>query len=189
MAKAEHNPVSSTRGADAAGGETLGAASAAGSAADLRQEAVDHTRLRTVTQIAAELGITARTLRFYEGKGLITPSRLGTTRVYMARDRARMILILRGKRLGFSLKEIGEYLDLYDADPTHKTQSARLIKLVDARIDKLEQQRIALDEMIAELHGWRRHAEAVLAGEATAKSAVPAPKSAPTSRSKARSQE
>lgn len=119
--------------------------------------------LHTVTQLAAELGITARTLRFYEGKGLITPSRLGTTRVYMARDRARMILILRGKRLGFSLREIAEYLDLYDIDPTQKTQSARLLKLVNSRMAKLEQQRVALDEMLAELQNWKRHAETVLA--------------------------
>ena len=126
--------------------------------------------LHTVTQLAAELGITARTLRFYEGKGLITPSRLGTTRVYMARDRARMILILRGKRLGFSLREIAEYLNLYDIDPTQKTQSSRLLKLVNARMAKLEQQRIALDEMLAELQNWKGHAEAILAEAAAATS-------------------
>ncbi len=125
-------------------------------------------QLHTVTQLAAELGITPRTLRFYEGKGLITPSRLGTTRVYMARDRARMILILRGKRLSFTLREIAEYLDLYDADPNHKTQNARLLKLVNARIVKLEQQRIALDEMLVELHAWKSHAETVLTDAATA---------------------
>lgn len=119
-------------------------------------------QLHTVTQLAAELGITARTLRFYEGKGLLTPSRLGTTRVYMARDRARMILILRGKRLGFSLREIAEYLDLYDTDPTQKAQNARLLKLVLTRIGKLEQQRTALEEMLEELHNLKRHAESVL---------------------------
>ena len=126
-----------------------------------RQQAVK-PQLHTVTQLAAELGVTARTLRFYEGKGLITPSRLGTTRVYMARDRARMILILRGKRLGFSLREIAEYLDLYDTDPTQKVQNARLLKLVTARIDKLELQRAALEEMLVDLQNLKRHAEAVL---------------------------
>jgi DNA-binding transcriptional MerR regulator len=128
------------------------------------------TQLHTVTQLAAELGITARTLRFYEGKGLITPNRLGTTRVYMARDRARMILILRGKRLGFSLREIAEYLDLYDTDPTQKAQNARLLKLVTARITKLDQQRLALDEMLGELHELKRHAEQVLSALTTPKS-------------------
>jgi DNA-binding transcriptional MerR regulator len=129
-------------------------------------------QLHTVTQLAVELGITARTLRFYEGKGLISPSRLGTTRVYMARDRARMILILRGKRLGFSLREIAEFLDLYDTDPTHKAQNATLLKLVKARMGKLEQQRTALDEMLVELQSLQHHAEAALAQIAKAASST-----------------
>ena len=135
----------------------------------MANQSAAQTPLHTVTQLAAELGITARTLRFYEGKGLITPNRLGTTRVYMARDRARMILILRGKRLGFSLREIAGYLDLYDTDPSHKAQNARLLKLVSARIAKLEQQRSALEEMLGELHNLKHHAEAVLSGAAPAK--------------------
>jgi DNA-binding transcriptional MerR regulator len=116
----------------------------------------------TVTQMAAELGVTARALRFYEGKGLLTPSRLGTTRVYTSRDRARMILILRGKRLGFTLKEIAEYLDLYDADPNRRSQNEKLLKLVSMRIGKLEQQRLALEEMLAELYEYKQHAERAL---------------------------
>lgn len=116
----------------------------------------------TVTQLAADLGITARTLRFYEGKGLITPNRVGTTRVYTARDRARMVLILRGKRLGFSLKEIAEYLDLYDVDPAHRVQNEKLLKLVKIRIQKLEQQQASLEEMLAELYEYKKHAESVL---------------------------
>jgi DNA-binding transcriptional MerR regulator len=108
-------------------------------------------RLFTVTELAAELGVTARTLRFYEDRGLIAPRRLGTTRVYTHRDRARMRLILRGKRLGFSLREIAEYLDLYDADTTH-TEQLRALKLaVTSRIAQLEEQRAALDETLAEL--------------------------------------
>ena len=126
------------------------------------RQPVAKPQLHTVTQLAAELGITARTLRFYEGKGLITPTRLGMTRVYMARDRARMILILRGKRLGFTLREIAEYLDLYDTDPTQKAQNARLLKVVNLRIGKLEQQRAALEEMLVELHNLKQHAEAVM---------------------------
>lgn len=128
----------------------------------------------TVTQLAADLGITARTLRFYEGKGLITPNRVGTTRVYTARDRARMVLILRGKRVGFSLKEIAEYLDLYDADPTHRAQNERLLKLVKLRIGELEQQRASLDEMLSELYDYKSHAEAALKGASPAPSVKPA---------------
>ncbi len=79
--------------------------------------------LYSVSQLARQLGVTARTIRFYEDKHLINPQRAGTTRVYTHRDRARLVLILRGKRLGFSLREIKEFLDLYDADPQHHLQT------------------------------------------------------------------
>ena len=105
----------------------------------------------SVTELAHELGITPRTLRFYEDKGLLKPQRVGGTRVYLARDRARLILILRGKRLGFSLREISEYLDLYDADPSQRAQIDRLLHLVQDRIQLLEQQREALEETLVEL--------------------------------------
>lgn len=108
-------------------------------------------RMYSVTELARELGVTPRTLRFYEDKGLLKPQRVGGTRVYLARDRARLILILRGKRLGFSLREINEYLDLYDADPTHRAQIDRLLLLVQDRIQLLEQQREALEETLGEL--------------------------------------
>jgi DNA-binding transcriptional MerR regulator len=107
--------------------------------------------LYTVTQLGAELGITVRTLHFYETQGLITPRRAGNTRVYSQRDRARMILILRGKRLGFSIKEIKEYLELYDIDPTHGQQTRALLKAVQNRIHKLEEQRHAVEQTLTEL--------------------------------------
>lgn len=105
----------------------------------------------SVTQLAVDLGVTARTIRFYEDKGLVSPRRAGNNRVYTQRDRARMILILRGKKLGFSLREIKEYLDLYDADPTQAKQLRLLLKTVRDRIAQLEDQRIALDEALGEL--------------------------------------
>ncbi|TCT03473.1 MerR family transcriptional regulator [Aquabacter spiritensis] len=105
----------------------------------------------TVTELARDLGVTARTIRFYEDKGLIAPRRAGTIRVYTRRDRARMVLILRGKRLGFSLREIKEYLDLYDVDPTQSEQNRLLLKKVRDRLASLEDQRIALEETILEL--------------------------------------
>ena len=116
----------------------------------------------TVTQLGAELGITVRTLHFYEAQGLLTPRRAGTTRVYTQRDRARMILILRGKRLGFSIREIREYLELYDVDPTHTEQVKALLRSVHNRIGKLEEQRIALDDTLAELRSIEQQAEAAL---------------------------
>jgi DNA-binding transcriptional MerR regulator len=119
-------------------------------------------RLYTVTELAKELGMTARAVRFYEDKGLITPQRAGTTRVYSARDRARMILILRGKRLGFSLNAIKEYLDLYDADVTQQAQLRVLLAGVAKRRDQLLAQRLAIDEALAELADIAAQSEAAL---------------------------
>ena len=117
----------------------------------------------TVTDLARELGITARTLRFYEDKGLIAPRRLATTRVYTYRERARMILILRGKRLGFSLREIKEYLDLYDADPRQLTQTHALLARIAERRRTLEDRRDAIEQALQGLDDLERDAAAILA--------------------------
>ena len=122
-------------------------------------------RLYTVTELARELNVTARSVRFYEDKGLIAPQRAGNNRIYTARDRARMMLILRGKRLGFRLREIKEYLDLYDTDVTQKAQLRALIRSVRHRVSLLEDQRRALDETLAELGDIERQAMVALAGE------------------------
>ncbi|GAN78710.1 MerR family transcriptional regulator [Acidocella aminolytica] len=119
-------------------------------------------QLYTVTQLGAELGITVRTLHFYEAQGLISPRRAGTTRVYSQRDRARMILILRGKRLGFSIKEIKEYLELYDIDPSHGQQTKALLKAAQNRIHKLEEQRHALEQTLTELRSIELQCEEAL---------------------------
>lgn len=120
-------------------------------------------QLYSVTELGLDLGVTARTIRFYEDKGLITPQRAGNNRVYTLRDRARMILILRGKKLGFTLREIKEYLDLYDADPTHAKQLRLLLGAVRSRILQLEDQRVALDQALAELHEVEAQARDALA--------------------------
>jgi DNA-binding transcriptional MerR regulator len=119
-------------------------------------------RLYTVTELAKELGMTARAVRFYEDKGLISPARAGTTRVYSARDRARMILILRGKRLGFSLSTVKEYLDLYDADITQQAQIQLLLTAVADRREQLLAQRQAIDDALKELADITAQAEAAL---------------------------
>lgn len=116
----------------------------------------------TVTQLAQELGVTARTIRFYEDRELIIPRRAGTTRVYTHRDRARMTLILRGKRLGFSLREIKDYLDLYDIDTTQIPQMRMLLKAVKTRIAQLEDQKIALDQALGDLREVERQAMTAL---------------------------
>ena len=122
----------------------------------------DRDPFYSVTQLGAELGITVRTLHFYEAQGLLTPRRAGSTRVYTQRDRARMILILRGKRLGFSIREIREYLELYDVDPTHEEQLKALLKTVHGRMHRLEDQRVALDETLAELRSIEQQTLAAL---------------------------
>ena len=115
-----------------------------------------------IQEAADALGITPRTLRFYEDRGLIQPKRIGAARVYSRRETARMQLILRGKRLGFSLREIGEFLDLYDADPRHAEQMRRLAERCRERIDDLKAQREALTQTVAELEDIERQATAKL---------------------------
>jgi DNA-binding transcriptional MerR regulator len=122
--------------------------------------------LYSVSQLAKALGVTARTIRFYEDKQLICPRRAGTTRVYSHRDRARLMLILRGKRLGFSLRGIKEFLDLYDADPAHLLQTRQLLGAVRKRAARLREQRVALEESLTELAEIERQCEAALAGRA-----------------------
>ncbi len=120
------------------------------------------TDLYSVTELARDLGVTPRTIRFYEAKGLIAPSRAGTTRVYTHRDRARLQLILRGKRLGFSLRDVREYLDLYDADPTQQTQLRALLAKVERRVAELVRQREDLEITLRELKEIRREAARAL---------------------------
>ncbi len=121
-------------------------------------------RLLSVSDLAGELGITARTLRFYEDQDLISPRRVASARVYSNRERARMILILRGKTLGFSIREIKDYLDLYDADPRHETQTRALLAKIGQRRRLLEEQRGAIEQALAGLADLERDARALLDG-------------------------
>ena len=121
--------------------------------------------LFTVNQLAEALGITPRAIRFYETKRLLAPRRVGTMRVFTRRDRARLQLILRGIRLGFSLAEVAEYLDLYDADPM-KTEQMRLLRdKVAHRIAALEAQRRDLEQTLSELRSIAAQADAALNDE------------------------
>ena len=121
------------------------------------------SELFSVNQLAEQLGVTPRAIRFYEVKGLISPRRAGTTRVFDRRDRARLMLVLRGKRLGFSLADIREFLDLYDADRTQVTQARMLLDKVRARMDELEQQRRDLEQTLKELRAVESEAQHALA--------------------------
>jgi DNA-binding transcriptional MerR regulator len=105
----------------------------------------------SIRQLCLEFKCTPRALRFYEDKGLLDPARDGMNRVYSYRDRARLQLILRGKRVGLSLAEIGEILDLYEADPSGAKQAAKSLRKFNERILALEQQKTDIDQAIAQL--------------------------------------
>ena len=111
----------------------------------------DSGRLYTIGELAGELGLTTRAIRFYEAKGLIRPQRRGVARSYTRRDRARLRLILRGKNLGFTLDEVREYLELYDADPAHLAQLKHLSVKLAAHIAALNGKRADLDRTLREL--------------------------------------
>jgi DNA-binding transcriptional MerR regulator len=105
----------------------------------------------TIGELSREFDITLRSIRFYEDQGLLTPTRVGTTRIFNRRDRGRLALICRGKRLGFSLKTIKTFLDLYDTGDQQAEQMRFLLDKAKERIKVLEQQRIDLEQTLQEL--------------------------------------
>jgi len=106
----------------------------------------------TIAEMCAAYGVTPRTLRYYESRELLAPERRGGQRLFGKRDRARLTLILRGKRFGFALEDIRQLLDLYDRDGSSELQLARTCELARARLTQMEAQRAELDQAIAELN-------------------------------------
>ncbi len=108
-------------------------------------------RTYSISDLAKEFGVTTRTIRFYEEKGLVTPGRDGQKRVYSAADRVRIKLILRGKRIGMTLQECVDFIDMYDPEHNNTGQLNSLINDVKLRRQQLLQQRKDIDDMLAGL--------------------------------------
>jgi DNA-binding transcriptional MerR regulator len=122
----------------------------------------DTQRIYSIAELAREFVVTARTIRFYEDEGLIKPRRQGTQRLYSVGDRARLGWILRGKRLGFSLAEIKQLLDLYQVDRTGLQQMRELLRRSRLHIEELERRRADLDAQIGDFKDVETHVAAEL---------------------------
>ncbi|MBX3583636.1 MAG: MerR family DNA-binding transcriptional regulator [Rhizobiaceae bacterium] len=125
----------------------------AGAAAPVNDDVVsdgqeEYTR---IGDMAKTFGVTLRTLRFYEDKGLISPKRDGSTRLYTRRDKARLKLILLGRKVGFSLRDVKQMIDLYDPNGSNTKQLRLTMEKSERQLTRLQKQRVAIDEAISEL--------------------------------------
>ncbi|MEL6584097.1 MAG: MerR family DNA-binding transcriptional regulator [Pseudomonadota bacterium] len=121
--------------------------------------------LRTIGEMCADFDVTPRTLRFYEAKELLAPIRDGSKRLFTRRDRARLKLILRGKRFGFSLEEIRQLLELYDAGDQQQTQLQRTYEIALQRRAEMEAQREELNLALSDLEEQLAYVESLLSGK------------------------
>ena len=122
-------------------------------------------RTYTISELAKEFGVTTRTIRFYEEKGLISPLREGQKRLYTPADRVRIKLILRGKRIGMTLKECVEFIDMYQPGHNNAEQLHSLVRDVKKRRERLLQQRRDIDAMLAGLDEVQNLCESTLAND------------------------
>ena len=118
-----------------------------------------------IAELAAEFGVTTRTIRFYEDKGLLSPARQGQRRIYAPRDRVRLRLIMRGKRLGFSLDEIRQLIDLYDVDPTEEIQLRHFLEKIRERKSALVLQQADIIETLEEIQRIEVQCSALLSNK------------------------
>lgn len=130
--------------------------------AALQQNAFMTETTYSIAELAREFGLTPRAIRYYEDQGLIAPARAGVQRVYTKRDRTRLKLTLRGRRLGLSLAEIRELIDMYDT-ATESSQLERLLEVLADRRARLEQQREDIEAVLAEVDAIERQCRSLLA--------------------------
>ncbi len=123
----------------------------------------DDTRTFSISELAREFDVTTRSIRFYEDQGLLNPTRQGQHRIYSRQDRVRLKLTLRGKRLGFSLAEIRELFDLYDADKSSRSQLQTMLGLVDDKRETLQQQLEDIQMVLLELEAAEQRCRQALA--------------------------
>jgi DNA-binding transcriptional MerR regulator len=121
-----------------------------------------NSKIYGIGELAAEFGVTSRALRLYEEEGLLDPERDGTRRIYNERDRVRLRLILRGKRLGWSLAEIRESFDLYDSDQGEEAQLESMLEKLVQRREMLVRQKRDVDHALEEVERLANDAEAAL---------------------------
>ena len=123
----------------------------------------DDTRTYSISELAREFDVTTRSIRFYEDQGLLNPARQGQTRIYSRQDRVRLKLTLRGKRLGFSLADIRDLFDLYDADKSSRTQLQTMLGLVADKRETLQQQLEDIQMVLLELEAAEQRCRQALA--------------------------
>lgn len=134
----------------------------------------------SISELAREFDVTPRAIRFYEDEGLLSPVRIGSRRIYGKRDYVRLKLILRGKRLGLSLAEVGEMFGLYDLAHDERPQLVKFLAALASRRDQLERQRAEIDELLAEIRAFEQQSKQILGGRRTglASRTVRAPRAA-----------
>ena len=125
-----------------------------------------------IGEMAKEFDVTLRTLRFYEDKGLLAPKRDGSTRLYSRRDRTRLKLILLGRKVGFSLRDVKQLIDLYDPSGSNSKQLRLVLEKSEKQLGRLRKQRQALDEAVDELSAHMEVVRQALAGTSASRSAA-----------------
>lgn len=129
------------------------------------EDGIMSDKTMTIREMCDAFGVTPRTLRFYEHKELLFPRREGQKRLFTRRDRARLKLILRGKRFGFPLEEIRQLLDLYDRDDDQREQLAKTYKVAERHLAEMQSQRAELDDAIDELKAQMRYVSGLIGND------------------------